>query len=234
MNLSRAGYIAAALLPLLYNEVPDLIVRRWYWRHGKAPMPPVIADRAVVEGNIAPYVALIALGASLSWLIRSTEMPLSVLGMRWTDWPIPLLMGILAGSGWLALSFWIVKKTRPNREKMAGHYIAQRSLSFWLPLALVAPFVEELWRSFCLVALAGHGPAVAVVVTGIACGWGHAQSRGRAISALLFGICAAGLFLWTRSLWATVPAHLIVNIGTLALIYSVNERPAFSPTSTPS
>ena len=90
-----------------------------------------------------------------------------------------------------------------------------------------APFVEELWRSFCLEALVGQGQAMAVVVTAIACGWGHAQSRGRAISALLFGICAAVLFLWTQSLWATVPAHLIVNVGTLGLLYSGNKRSVF-------
>jgi membrane protease YdiL (CAAX protease family) len=232
MSLSTEGYVAAALLPFLYNEIPDLIVRRWYWMHSKTPIPPEIAAQAVKEGNTVPYLALIVLSVSLGALIRSAEIPTFAIGVTLNDWPMSLFIGVLAGSGWLALYMWVIQRTRPSREQIERHFILQRSLWYWFPLAVLAPFVEELWRGFCLVALAGQGTVVAVAVTATACGWGHAQSRGRVISAVLFGLYVAGLFLWTRSLLVTIPAHLIVNLGTLGLIHAVHRRSPPSRTAT--
>jgi hypothetical protein len=222
--MTITGFFAAALLPLFYNEVPSLIVFRWYWTHGKSPMPPDVAQRAAREGLIAPFVAIVMLAFSTWWLISRNGMALTAVGMNSAGWRTALGVGVLAGFAWLALYVFVLIGFRPGKDRLAQHLLLQHAVFYWIPLGVSAAAVEEVWRAFCLVALASQGPIISVAVTSVASGWGHPHPRARLLSTTIFAIYSAELFLRTRSLWTTISAHAIVNIGTLSLIHFAFRR----------
>lgn len=212
------GYFAAGLLPLLYLNVPNPIALRWYWSHGKAPMPRTLEEKAVAFGNAIPFIAQFVMASILWLLIRYTGIRMAVIGLSSDEWGKAVLKGIGAGLAWLGIYVLLLLCFRPSKEVIARHKLLQRSAAFWIPLSLMSAVIEEVWRGFCLIVLAGHGEFEAVAITAIACGLAHARPRGRAVSATVFGLYAAWLFLSTRSLLATVPAHAVVNMGTIYLI----------------
>jgi membrane protease YdiL (CAAX protease family) len=186
--------------------------------------------KAIALGNAIPFIAQILMASILWLLIRHSGIRLATLGLSSEEWEKAVLKGVGAGLAWLGIYVWLLLRFRPGKEVIARHKLLQRSAAFWIPLSLTSAVIEEVWRGFCLVALAGHGDVEAVAITAIACGFAHARPRGRAVSATVFGLYMAWLFLSTRSLLAMVPAHAIVNIGTLYLIrlsHSQLGRPRF-------
>jgi membrane protease YdiL (CAAX protease family) len=169
-----------------------------------------------------PYVGQLVLGVSIWMMFRRTNFPAEAVGLKWDGWQTATAAGVVAGLAWSGFYEWLLRIGRPSKQQLARHLLAQRSRAFWIPLSLSASVLEELWRAFCLVALGGN--VAAIGVTAIACGLAHPQSLGRVASATLFAIYAACLFLWTRSLWATVPAHALVNLGAIVLIHSRSSR----------
>lgn len=109
-----------------------------------------------------------------------------------------------------------------TRQELAGHVILQRSQAFWIPLSVSAAVLEEIWRAACLTLL--DGTAAAVATTAIACGAAHSQTRGRTLSAILYAIYSASLFLWMHTVSATIAAHVIVNVGIIYLIHLIHRR----------
>jgi membrane protease YdiL (CAAX protease family) len=218
------GYVAVALLPLFYFEIPSLVVYPSHWLHRKTLVTLDAKAKVAKEGRLAPYLAEAMLGLSVWWLISSTSIPATAIGVSWTGWRRALAIGVLAGLIWLALYVSVLFVFRPRREQIAQHLLLQQSVLYWIPLSLSAAVVEEVWRGFCLVVLGHQGQIVGVVLTSVAAGWAHPHPRARAVSAAMFAIYAAELFLRTRSLWATVSAHAIVNVGTLCLIHVAFSR----------
>jgi Type II CAAX prenyl endopeptidase Rce1-like len=194
-------------------------------------MPPEVEKKAVTLGNAMPFMAQIILASVLWLLIRHSGFRFATFGLILDGWEKALFWGGLAGLGWLGIYVLLMLLFRPSKEILARHMLLQCSAAFWIPLSLTSAVVEEVWRGFCLVSLAGHGAVEAVAVTAIACGLAHAKPRGRAVSATAFALYAAWLFLSTHSLLATVPAHAIVNIGTLYLIRLSHSQPGGSPFS---
>lgn len=167
-------------------------------------------------GNAMPFIAQTLLASFLWLLIRHSGVRVAMFGLPSDAWRKSILKGCLAGLGWLAIYVGLLLRFQPRKEVIARHKLLQRSAVFWIPLSLTSAVIEEVWRAFCLLELGGRGEAVAI--TAIACGFAHARPLGRAVSATTFGLYAAWIFLSTRSLLVTVPAHAIVNIGTIYLI----------------
>ena len=59
------------------------------------------------------------------------------------------------------------------------------------------------------------GSVGAFLVTSLAFGLAYSRSRWRMGTMLLFAGVLGLLFLWSRSQWATVGAHLTVDLGTI-------------------
>lgn len=181
-------------------------------------MPPDIEDKAERAGKAILFGVQGVLLATLSILAWSSCLTLETLEFRSDGWRQAFTPGILAGSGWLTSYLVVLVVFRPTAVHFARHLPARSDFSFWLALSLSSAFVEEIWRAFCLVALAAQGNVVATIVTTGTFGLAHARPCGRAISATLFAIYAAWLFLTVKSLWATVFTHALVNIGVFFLI----------------
>jgi hypothetical protein len=210
------GYLAAVLLPFFYTELPGVVVYRWHWGR---PVPPHVAHRVATEWNAVPFFALAGLGICLWWLILWSRVPPISIGWTSTRWQVALLLGVLVGGAWLSLSAYLLLLiVRARKSRLAQHLLLQHSVLYLIPIGLCAAVVEEVWRGFCIAALHDHGDVTGVVVTAVATGWAHIHPRARALSSIVFAICAAGLFLTMRSLWTTIPMHAAVNIGMPYLI----------------
>jgi membrane protease YdiL (CAAX protease family) len=216
--MSRAiGYCSAVLLPILYTETPN-IIHRWRLAHRGTLAPSALVATQRRDARVVQFGAVIILAMSVWWLISYSEVSLIAIGMSSAEWKQGLLKGTVAGLAWLSLNACLLVGSRPRRERLAHHLILQQPVGYLIPLGLAAAATEEMWRGFCLVALAAESHAVALAVTAIAAGWAHLQPTARALSAGVYALYAGGLFLWTRSLWTTVSCHVVVNLGTLLLI----------------
>jgi hypothetical protein len=211
------GYFAIIVLPLLYTEVPSLVVYRWYWFHKRAPMPTSVEQQAAREARIAPFVAVPTLVLSVCCLIWWTGLSLASIGVSSVDWIQATVVGVTAGLCWLAGYVFLLSVFPPRKEQLGEHVLLQHSVQSWIPLGVASAIVEEVWRAFCLIALGDQAPVIGVAATSVAAGWAHWHPPARAVSATMFGVYSAKLFLWTQSLWTTIPAHEIVNLATLTL-----------------
>jgi membrane protease YdiL (CAAX protease family) len=218
------GYLAVLLLPLLYVGIPNPVEIQWYWRHGTVLMPSDMERRAVRVGAVMTYAALIALLGFTSLLIKRSRTGLRSYGVTAEAWHIAIGGGCLAGSLWLCIYILLLFFTRPTHDQLVRHALRQESSGFWIVSGLLAAFVEEFWRAFCLVTIAPQGISAAVLVTSAACGVAHGPRRGRMASAALFAVFEAWLFFTTDSIWTTISAHVTVNVGTIVLIHAYSGR----------
>jgi membrane protease YdiL (CAAX protease family) len=215
--MNTAGWVAALLLPLIYQGVPNPIALRWLLAHGSAPMPDGELKRATTISKAMPYTHLLALTGALGILLwQMDESP------RWLDPPRNWLtmggMGVIAGFAWLMLVATILKVSSPTRHRHADHPFAQHSTGYWVPLIVGASIVEESWRAFCVWALGAASQGTAILVSSAAFGIAHANPPTRIIPALLFALYAGLLFLWTESLVVTILVHAIVNLGVFCFV----------------
>jgi hypothetical protein len=220
------GYVIAVLLPLSYQGIPNPVGVWWQFRHDATAMPASVLKVATRVGNGIPFVSQAVLAVAL-WFI-SNSVSMSAADDLSTGWTTAAAIGMVIGCGWLAVYGAIYRLTQRLPRAIERHQILRRSVFFWIPLSVSSAIVEEVWRRSCLVALASEGSAKALVVMAIACGIGHGLPIGRFVSATVFALLAGELFLSTQTLWATIPAHTVVNLGTVWLVHFMRGRETLS------
>lgn len=215
------GVVAAALLPIIYLPVSNPVAVHWQVTKGNAPMTPEVYARAELIGNTIPFVQELLLVVGVLCLSSIWGPPTHKTGWNMDQWARMLTVGILVGLGWLTVYALILLLVRPTKSHLRQHRFLSRSALYWLCLNTGAAFAEELWRGYCLTVLnASHagGPVGALLVSSIAFGLAHSRSLWRIGTVFIFAIVVGLLFLWGRSQWVTVGAHLTVNIGTIFLV----------------
>jgi len=220
------GFFVALLLPVLYTEIPILVVNRRRFRFKSVEVPPHVQRRAAIEARLAPYASVLALGAVLGLVIPRSGVHLAEIGFNQLNYRRAILSGVIGALMWLLIYVILLLSVRQSRTVLSRHLLLQESAAYWLPLGLLAAIVEEIWRSFCLVDLRGYGNAFALATTSVAVAWAHLYPKARALSTAASAIGLGVLFLWTGSLWATIPAHAVLNAGTLVLQYWFRQHSA--------
>jgi hypothetical protein len=129
------GYLAAALLPVAYTELPDFIVLRWRWMHWK-PQGRSSWSSGRSE-KVAQSMRWPCLRWGLAWLIRWTSIDLDLIGLRLDNWIPSLVVGFVAGFAWLGLYVWLLSRVRPSPEMLAKHQLLQRPAAYWIPIFCV-------------------------------------------------------------------------------------------------
>src|SRR5439155_14758647 len=214
------GYLVAAALPIAYIELPallDLLARRIF------AVPGTSTEVRQHIRQWSPHIAL-AVMAMLMWSVARDAALIAAAGRNVRSMTA---LGLLIGLSWSALSFLLrlLVMTTPTESSGSGPD-AQLRTTYWLPLIVTAPLVEELWRVYCLVAMGDRGTLEPTAITAAAFAWAHARSAGTATRALLFGLLMAGLFWWKQSLLSMVITHLTANICTFVMLRnSVNRAP---------
>jgi membrane protease YdiL (CAAX protease family) len=215
------GLVAAALLPIVYLPVSNPVAIRWRVTKGNVPMTPEVYARAELVGNTIPFVRELLLLVGILCLSSIWGPPTDQTGWNMNAWSRMLAVGIFVGLGWLTVYALIVMLVRPTKSQLRQHRFLSRSVLYWLCLNTGAAVVEEMWRGYCLTVLhESHavGPIGALLVSSGAFGLAHSRSLWRIGTTFLFAIVMGLLFLWGRSQWTTVGAHLTVNIGTIFLV----------------
>jgi CAAX protease family protein len=170
-------------------------------------------------GGIVIYGVLLLI---LVWIGRGLPAREFFALRRPASWPNALGLALLsyvvifAGAGLIiwALGAGDEQGLTPDAwdSSRAGAYAAN-----FVSVALVGPIVEELmYRGAGMTLLARYGPAVAVVVTGVAFGLGHGLVL--ALAALIFfGLVTAVLRLKTASVYPCMLVHCAFNATSLIL-----------------
>ncbi len=214
------GLFATFLLPLLYLGILNPVLFRWHYKHGNTPPPPDLARRAERVDNLIPFVALATVFVAVLGLLRWAGQNLGSLGLIYAGIQPAAAYGIAAGLIWLSLYAGVIFLFRPTAQDFSQHLPARWGLPLWLPLSLSSAIVEEVWRAYCLISMAEFGNVIAISLMAAAYGLAHLLPLGRALSATLFGIFAAYLFLNSGLLWVPIFAHAVMNIGVFFLIRS--------------
>lgn len=210
---SYTPYLALAVLPFVVSIPFDLRSFMWGWRHGFAPMPTDLAQRATKIRRYSillddALVIVLVLFLSAYAHITATQM-----GMNRISWRRHLLIGCVLGLLWVGLQL-IVRGFR--KGKTNSLFFQGGSALLWALVFLLGAFAEEIWRSLCIVGLRneGHTTAFVVLITAVVFTIGHIwEGPFRALGSFPFGIAAAFAFIWTGSLLTTYVFHLIPNLA---------------------
>jgi membrane protease YdiL (CAAX protease family) len=224
-------YLALAILPIVHTQVPNPVGVWWYLKNKKwAPMPSDIAEKADRAGRYTLFLIHSIVVILVLLLMRRYSVRTDQIGLDFRRWKFHLLVGSLVGLIWSGLGELQLRFSLVSRKRLAAHYLREGSFSFWLVIFLIGAFAEEFWRAFCLIALGNTGNAVSlsVVLTALAFGLGHASSRVRGVTAAIFGIVQALLFVWLRSVPTTYSAHVVANLGVLWRVRRTRQEPWLS------
>lgn len=217
-----AANLVVGLVPLVASLVPgarDLF-------SGSSPWAFVLA--VVMQG----LVLVLVVGALRAWMRRVERATLRAAGWRWSrrsaGW---MLLGITLAGGSVVGVTAVLPAVGPSSgaEALLGGQTATPAVIagfvvYFLGLAFLQQGVPEelLFRGWLLWRLR-HRPVVAVVVTTLAFTVIHLVSNGGQESAvervlylalpLGFGLLAAGLVMWTGSLWAAAGVHGGFHLG---------------------
>jgi membrane protease YdiL (CAAX protease family) len=215
------SYLVVALLPLAYKGFQNPIALWWFLRHRDQMMPPRVQIAAAQASTILPFISQLAIALVLA--AAGCYDLVSATGTHVVRVDTSIVFGAGAGLAWLVLYFLLYRVIRPSRERISQHPILQNGIAFWLGVSLSSAVVEEAWRFCSLKMLANWNAATAVAVTAVVCGVAHGRPAGRFLSATMFGAYAATLAVFSQSLWMTVAAHAVVNIGTIGLVYYLDK-----------
>lgn len=212
------GLIAVVVLPLVYNLAPNPAILGWHWRHPRVPVPPDVLDRAHRLDKVLIFVELAGLAALLATVMTGARITLEDLGLE-SPGLRRAAVGCGAGALWLTFYVALFLVARPDPRRLAKRWEQRFAVEQWAALSITAAAIEETWRALCFVLLKEHSRFEVLAWTTVAFALGHVQSLGRFVAAALFGTYAGWLFLATNSLWVTISAHTIVNLGVYALIH---------------
>jgi membrane protease YdiL (CAAX protease family) len=215
------GLATAALLPILYLTIPNPVVVHWHATNRDAAMPADVVARAARVDKIVPFVQMFLLLVSVLCLTRMWGPAMNEAGWNMNQWVRMLAVGILVGMSWLATYYVVMILLRPTKAQLGRHQYVDGPPVYWITHAVCAAIVEEVWRGYSLTVLqttSGFGPIGALFASSVAFGLAHARSLLRFGSMALFGTVLALLFIWAETQWATIGAHLALNLGMIGLV----------------
>jgi membrane protease YdiL (CAAX protease family) len=213
-------YLALAILPVVVSIPLDPVSFMWGWKHRFTPMPPEVAERSRKLRRYVMFMDDALIVALVLILSRTARITPPQMGLNLISWKRNLLLGCASGILWAALQ-WVVKRLFFSSSRMTPRFFQGGSASLWILVFISGAFSEELWRSFCVVALKGTGHTTAFVVLVTAAVFAIAHIWGglaRASGRFPFGLAAALVFVWTGSLLTTYSFHLISNLATIGWI----------------
>lgn len=195
------------------------------------PAAPVLeSDRLLLGNVVASHGLLLVVLAGIVW---TTQVPVATLGVEWNP-----VRGIVLGTGLgLLLAFGNEVAARfavavgLDRDERLRELIAPNSRAGWLGLLVVVlPLValaeELLFRAVLIGGLAagfGLPPWPLAALSAVAFGIGHRlQGNAGVVVTTALGFVLGGAFVLTGSFLTVVIAHYLVN----ALEFLVNEGPA--------
>jgi CAAX prenyl protease-like protein len=184
------------------------------------------ADGSLIDPRWVYGISVAVVGASLAFFWREYSELAKLTGLSWRQWLAALLLGYLVFKLWVLLTEpWMMlgrpaASFRPVDEQ--GQLIWGLVIVRWIGAALLVPVMEELfWRSFLMrwidnpdfekVDPANVSPK-AMVLSTLVFMLAHTQWLG----AIVAGLVYAGLYRYTRSLWAAILAHAVTN-GVLGI-----------------
>lgn len=208
--------IASACLLILTGGIPNPVWLWWRCARGTEEMPKEVAARAL---RIAPLVPIIGHGLLIALLLylfnRSDHHVQDLIASHRAQ--SSLMLGAFAGLAWLALYASLFAIVKPGTEALSNHDLVGNHPRYWAPATVMAPVSEELWRAFCFVQLGNELWFAGILTVGTAA-IAHAPGKWRVSSAALFAAYAGCLFIFTSSMAVTICAHMVLNIGAVALV----------------
>jgi membrane protease YdiL (CAAX protease family) len=188
--------------------------------------------RLLVVGGL--FYGVLAVAIVLVAVLLPDLFGFRILPMETGKFFFSLLSGLLAGVGIVGISWLLVVYTSSGRQlarKMA-EAVGRLRLVEALLLSLMAGVVEEAFFRGSLWTLVDHfvGPWPALAVTSVLFGFAHGAFRkGLGLwgaFALLSGLVAGGLRIWTGAILAPVVMHVLIDAVNLPLIvryFSVSD-----------
>jgi hypothetical protein len=228
-----SAYLLVLLLPVLYNVIPSPRLVRWYLANPRSATIPsdvmVQIEQSAINSAFVGQAILLVL---VIFIVRRSGLAVADIGLSTRHWVGELLSGCGAGLVCVAL-YGFAALFVPSTSGVAHRWELRTPFWKWTTLSVSSAVVEELWRVSSLTLLR-EPQAIAVAVTAIAFGCGHAQSRLRIIVVSLLGVYLALVFFQSGSAWTLFAAHLVINIGVFVLLKALSlrdERRDDGPTS---
>jgi membrane protease YdiL (CAAX protease family) len=208
------GIVAAGLLPVVYNLLPNPVWVRWYWRNKDAPVPEHVSRQVQrVDERYLPLAALAFVAIAIGILLNRSEIMMNRYWRLASGWE--LAYGLVAGLAWQMLSAVVLWPVR-SAKLFTGRWELRVGWPYWLALSASAATIEEFWRAVCLAGLQELGKGFAISITSVAFGVAHGIRPIRIITTAAFSVYACWLLLRFDSLVVPVVAHFVVNVGVRA------------------
>jgi membrane protease YdiL (CAAX protease family) len=213
------AFVMLAVFPVIVKFPLNLVPFWWGFEHGTAPMPPEVRARERKVGRYLSFVTNAILIGIVTYFVRVHRVPASALGLHLQRWETNALIGVAAGFAWMvSLRAFLKVTSRSSTERPVIEELLEGTVAFWLIQFIIVDFAEEFWRaaSLFLLVTANVSPVGSVGLTALAFGVGHlGKGIPRALGTATFGVAAAFLFLWSRSLVAPYLFHLLVSVYAL-------------------
>jgi membrane protease YdiL (CAAX protease family) len=215
---SWVPYFTLILLPFLVVFPFNVVAFLWGFQHGSQPMPEQLALRSKKIDNL--YVKWLR-DAILLLLVGSLAVKYSVsfsrIGLRLSDWPRNLFIGIGASLLQASLQWFVWERTPPEKGLLGDRRLLEESAVEWSVSNIISVLAQEIWIAFCFVTLRqiGRSTVISLVLIGVVFGVAHYQYKLGAIVTALYGVVFASLFLWRGSLLPSFVVHYVGNISSL-------------------
>lgn len=184
------------------------------------------ADQAWLDARWVYGLSVLIVGASLVYFWRSYDELVKRPRLNWRQALLALIVGAVVFKLWIVLTEPWMMLGEPTASfkpvDAEGHLQWGLITVRWIGAAVLVPIMEELfWRGFLMrwidnpdfekVDSATASPK-AIVLSTLVFMLAHTQWLG----AIVAGLAYAGLYRYTRSLWAAVLAHAVTN-GVLGI-----------------
>jgi hypothetical protein len=204
----QTAIFALLLYPLLSSLSFNWVRFRWGLRRGLAPASPEVEDRAREVDRILATASQVVLLIAVVWLLRSSSLRLSDVGLTLANWKRALFFGLL-----LSLFPFVLGSLARLNPRFGPRPVEPAGL-MWGRIFLGA-ISNEMWRAFCIAALIQLNivAGFAVVIAAAAGALTQLRKTARFLGAFTFGILAGFLFTSTHSLIAPLAMAILGALG---------------------
>jgi hypothetical protein len=209
---ATTAILALVLYPLLYGLPFNWIRFYWGYRHGLAPMPTEIAEKAQAADRAVLLCVHGTLLGIVIFMLRGSSISTDSVGLSLNNWKSALALGVLLSLYPLGVSA-LVRRIL-TRDELQQDPKSHGSVIEWFALILLGSISHELWRAFCIVGLMGLDltPLGAVLIAAGAYGALQLYKNiGAALGSATYGVVAGLLFVKTGSLLAPLAMYLIAS-----------------------